>query len=342
MLRKAYVLAVPLLVASLVHFTSAGELYSSLVRLEGRSYESRDIELCAYTGSFEAPGNATVNPPAVQPSHDSWCDPCRPGGTGLFGSPVGVGETQGDSSLRLGPRPLFPGVGMQADPNARGSAWIWVGPSWSQSEAFTAGDMEIGISEGIIAGYRLTNALGLFGAIAFSHSDGDTFIFSSIGIQKFGNPGGTGLIERSSLWVFWDNGVDTIDGDEGHFQQLRFNTGVVGPGGGEVGMAFTVPLDESGYSFLLPVGGTSMIATGGFTIGPYVRFPIGIFDLTAMLGFAEQTDSAVLGLGGEARLTERSSIFLDWKTGGADVGENPSTLLVGYKLGFGRADTTRY
>ncbi len=344
--RKVIILAAALIAAWCASHASGGELYQNLAQLARHFQEARDIEFCSYTAPGDASGNAShgiSQTPEITPQGVAgWCDPCRPGALGLLGSPGAGSAITSDRSDGVKLRTLFPETGPRPDANSRGSTWLWVGPNLSQSQLLTAGDTELGISEGIISGYRLTPSLGVFGAIAFSHEDGDTFIFSSVGIQKFGNPQGGGLLQRGTVWVFWEQGVDTLDEDDGHFQQLRFKVGLVGPGGGEAGMTFNVPLDKPADYFLSPVGGTAMTSTGGFTIGPYVRFPIGIFDLNAMLGYAEQSGSAVLGLGTEARLTERSAVFVDWKTGGADVGENPSTLLVGYKLGFGRADTTRY
>jgi hypothetical protein len=219
--------------------------------------------------------------------------------------------------------------------------WLWVAPGYSDVTAWGAGDSSWAIAEGIIAGYRLTDGLGIYSSVTFIHDEETTTFLTSVGLQKFGNPAGAGLLQRASAWMFWDAAVDTLDGNQSHFQQLRFNLGVVGPAGGEAGVSFSVSLDEPAGYYLTPVGGATFLSTGGSVVGPYVRYPIGIFDFTAMLGFSGVSDEAVLGGGVEARLTENSSIFLDGKIAGAE-GDSPSSLLVGYKLGFGRADTVRY
>lgn len=338
----------------------ARELWGGLSRLVDENGRWPDIALCSYTNFSGAQTANSETAHASQPgmvvASGTLCDPCQPRGGALGGSVLGRGaagqaglfgplpseEESEERSERVGPRSLFTTNSPWDDPSARGSTWLWVAPSWGNATWAGVEESRFGVAEGIITSYRLPPGFGLYGSLAFIHDEEMTTFFTTIGVQKFGNPGGGGLLQRASAWVFWDACVDKLDGDESHFQQIRCNFGVVGPAGAEVGVAFSVSLDEPADYFLLPVGGTGLLSTGGSVVGPYIRYPIGIFDVTAMLGYSGVSNSGVLGLGAEARLTENSSLFLDWKTGGAEAADGPSTILAGYKLGFGRADATRY
>lgn len=357
MLRKTYLLLGATLVGALTLPLSAAEIWGGLSSLVGNSAPPQDIALCSYTGASPQATPGMLVSDAGTAAADSGTitvDPCCPpmgrgvfwgapmGQGSLLGSPYGqVGDQAAAQQGLYGPQPLFSGAGIGRETATPASVWLWVAPGYSDVTAWGAGDSSWAIAEGIIAGYRLTDGLGIYSSVTFIHDEETTTFLTSVGLQKFGNPAGAGLLQRASAWMFWDAAVDTLDGNQSHFQQLRFNLGVVGPAGGEAGVSFSVSLDEPAGYYLTPVGGATFLSTGGSVVGPYVRYPIGIFDFTAMLGFSGVSDEAVLGGGVEARLTENSSIFLDGKIAGAE-GDSPSSLLVGYKLGFGRADTVRY
>lgn len=264
------------------------------------------------------------------------------GAGGLWGPlpPDASGQPGLDSGI--GPRVLFPGGVGWVDPNARGTVRIWAGPTYSDATLFAIDDSEFGFGEGVIAGYRLTRSLGLYGSLSALHYEEMTIFLGTVGVQRFGNPRGPGLIDRISVWIFWDNYTDTLDGNLTDFQQLRFNIGVVGPVGNEVGFAFSVSLDEPPDYFLTPLGGVHLLSSGESVVGPYMRFPISIFDISAMLGYSTRTETGVLGLGARARITESLAVFADGKVGAANGGDTPYTLLAGAELLGGLADTIRF
>ncbi len=355
--RKVLKLTIMLVFVTYVSPVLGREVWGGLSRLLDSPGEWSDINLCSYTTAYgNEAGNILVSDSTTlnqSVGAGSLCAPCRPGlGSGVLGgglvgqgglwSTPPSGEAAEGQAISVGPRALLPGASPWYDPNARGGTWLWIAPTHTSATMGGVEESYFGVAEGIITSYRLTPGLGLYASVAFMHNEDATAFLSTLGVQKFGNPAGPSLTDRATAWIFWDSSVDTLDGDRTHFQQLRFNLGVVGPAGAEVGVAFSISLDEPGEYFLVPVGGVGLLSSGGSVVGPYIRYPIGIFDLTAMLGYSGVSESGVLGLGAEARLTENSSVFLDWKTGGAEAAEGPSSLLVGYKLGFGRADTTRY
>lgn len=225
---------------------------------------------------------------------------------------------------------LFGGVG---DPT-RTSVWVWVAPTYVSSVF----DTQFGVGEGAVIGYRLSEAIGLYAGIGFNHHEQSTQVLGTLGLQKFGNPEGVGLLERTTVWMFWDQGADTEGGDGASAHQLRFNVGWVSSNEMEVGMTFSFAIEEPTRHMLTPLGGQFNMSAGNSIVGPYVRMPVGVFDVTGILGFSEATDSAVVGLGAEAPLTDTSNLFIEAKSGGDDV----YSLSLGYKVGFGRADTTRY
>lgn len=357
MLRKAYVVGAFCVFIVFPWPGRGAELWPGLAALQDRGGAWSDISLCSYSAPNSFPEQpmlvSNVEASDSEGSGAEACDPCGQSLSGrLSGSGIGAGGLFGplppDSSTRegadsqVGRRVLFPGQTGSVDRAARGTTWLWVAPTYGSASLIGIEDSRFGVAEGIISGYRLTPHLGVYGSITFLHDEEMTTFLGTVGIQRFGNPAGAGLMDRASFWMFWDNCVDTLDGDETHFQQLRFNIGIVGPRGGEIGMAFSISLDEPRDYFLVPVGGTSFLSAGGSVVGPYVRYPIGIFDVTAMLGFSGQSDAGVLGLGARAWLTENVALFTEGKVGGADWGDNPSSLLAGLQLGYGRADLDRY
>ncbi|MCS7237276.1 MAG: hypothetical protein NZ899_03295 [Thermoguttaceae bacterium] len=357
MLRKAPLATALLIVAATACPLQSAEVWQGLASLVDTNGCWSDITLCSYSQSATSAGQVArvsdISEDEMGTSAGSACDPCAGNGTtGLFGGGIGQGGLLGPlppdpswawaQEAAIGPRVLFPGRTGWVDPSARGSTWLWVAPMYASGAITGVDDSRFGVAEGIVSGYRLTHNLGVYGSIAFLHDEELTAFLGTVGIQRFGNPVGASLVDRVSFWMFWDNCADTLDGDETHFQQLRFNIGLVGPGGGEAGLAFSVSLDEPGDYFLIPVGGPTFLSTGGSVVGPYVRYPIGIFDLTAMLGFSGQSDAGVLGLGARAWLTENIAVFTDGKVGGADGADNPTSLLAGVSVGGGRADTNRY
>jgi hypothetical protein len=166
-------------------------------------------------------------------------------------------------------------------------------------------------------------------------------VLGSVGLQKFGNPYGGTLLERSSVWIFWDQATDFEHGEDAYVHQFRFNIGYVSAPGREIGMSFSVPTSDSlGTTGLTPVGGAGVMPVGDNYVGPY--FTRELANGTRVGGTIGYTDAGEGGvaLGADVGIPvgERTNVVLTSK-----YAESESyTLAVGLEMGFGRADTRAY
>lgn len=257
----------------------------------------------------------------------SYDDCCYGSGGGLFG--MGLLGGPGD-----GREPL--------------SAWVWAAPTFG-----SGGPYEVfGFSEGVNVGYRMTDAIGLYGSIGFNHQAANslmdantTQILGTIGVQKFGNPDGAGLLERTSLWALWDQSAFLVVDDPmlyGAYQhQIRILAGYATGYHSEIGAAWSIPIgdDVVGAGFLSTLGGPGYLTSSEF-IGAYVKRQVGATDLTGTIGFAGtgSTGATVLGVGAERPISDRVNVYADFKAGegGSYAGS------VGMAVSLGAADTKWY
>jgi len=212
------------------------------------------------------------------------------------------------------------------------SIWIWGAPTYVNGAA-----QGFGFSEGVTAGYRLNDALGLYGAIGFNHTDVNTQFLGTVGLQRFGNPDGETFGERTSVWVLWDQYAESDTNT--YFHQFRFNLGYVRSERTEIGMTFSVSTSgDDDVAALVPMGGSTMLSLSGGYVGPYVTTEFGGVQWTATAGYADGTNRAAFGLGAAVPVSDNTNIFMDAKHGGDDIW----ALSVGLEVGLGRADTRRY
>lgn len=199
----------------------------------------------------------------------------------------------------------------------------------------TPGRSLLGFSEGVNLGYRFTDNMGLYGSIGFNHTSRSTHILGTVGIQKFGNPEGDGLLERSTVWVLWDQGTETEF--DSYLHQFRFMVGYSLGEYSEVGMGWSIPTSGSGGigGALVPLGGPGYLTSASSFIGPYVKRRVRDTDLTGMIGYSDGGGGVALGVAAERPMTERANVYVDFKAG---EGSNYAGS-VGVAFGLGRADT---
>jgi hypothetical protein len=245
------------------------------------------------------------------------------------------------------------GLGMlgPSDGSEPWSAWVWAAPTYSSGLADV-----FGFSEGVNVGFRVTDALGIIGGVGFNHMSSTssfggnpTQILGTIGVQKFGNPDGGDVLERSSLWVLWDQSVflipDPFFGIDGgviglHQHQIRLMAGYVTGYHNEIGVAWSFPIgnDDFGAGALSPLGGPGYLTTAGTFIGAYAKRRVRETDVTATLGYSQGASGMAFGIGAERPVTERVNMYVDFKAG---AGSNYAGS-IGAAIPLGRGDTKNY
>jgi hypothetical protein len=247
---------------------------------------------------------------------------------------------KGGSSCGCGGGIMGAGLLGPSDGSEPLSVWLWAGPTYSSG---TIGSL-FGFAEGVNVGYRLTDSIGVYGALGLNHQASSTQILGTIGVQKFGNPNGSGLLDRSSLWVLWDQFSDLEVDDPFLFgvylHQLRFMAGYVTGYHNEIGVSYSVATsdDTFGAGALSPLGGPGYLTGAGSFIGPYVKQRVGETELTAMIGYSDGASGMAVGIGAERPVTDRLNTYIDFKAGN---GGNYAGS-IGAAIPLGRADTKHY
>jgi len=221
---------------------------------------------------------------------------------------------------------------------SRWTVWAWGGGTYYS----TSFESLFGFAEGVTLGYRLTEATGLLGQIGFNHTGRSTQILGTVGAQKFGNPYGGSMWERTSVWVLWDQFTDTRFANL-YVHQLRLNVGFVPAERREIGMSFSIPTSGGGVGgALIPLGGPGLLSSGTEFIGPYLSTEVGDGgQLTTMVGYmggAGNTGGAAFGVGYEQPMNDNLNFITDAKYGTSGLW----ALSAGVSLGLGRQDTKRY
>jgi len=309
---------------------------------QARALDVGDIRFCSGTGDgcaqqSDCEGKIEDGAPVFDEKDcdvKDGCGKCSDGCGGLFGLGLLNGPSDGSDPL---------------------SAWVWLAPTYGSgvvNEAF-------GFSEGVNVGYRVTDSIGLYGAVGFNHQASSelfpgfdantTQILGTIGVQKFGNPDGEGLLDRTSLWVLWDQSVFLIPADvfgvgTGVFgvnqHQIRLMAGYVTGYHNEVGVAWSFPIgnDDFGAGYLSTLGGPGYLTSAGTFIGGYAKRRVRETDLTASIGYSQGAEGIALGVGAERPISERVNVYADFKAG---EGSNFAGS-AGVAIAFGRADTKYY
>ena len=278
--------------------------------------QSPGIRQCSY--------GEPCQPVACQPAADACsCDPCCGNACACVNSccspcdGCGCGGSNGYGRFLNGQKTPW-------------SAWLFGGPSYTSG---ATGAM--GMSESVTVGYRMFDAFGIYGGAGFNHVASNTQILGTIGFQRFGNPNGNTLGDRTSFWMMWDQYTD----DSSNYRhQFRFMLGYVPSERTNLGIAYTVPTSDDGGAGTIPLGGPGMITMGKAFIGPYMSIPVGDTDMYGTLGYSDATDNVGLGLGVKRPLNDRFSVFADVKYGG----DKTFGGTVGLAMGLGRMDTNHY
>jgi len=220
------------------------------------------------------------------------------------------------------------------------SVWVWAAPTYTSAAAISTA----GFSEGVNLGYRLTDGVGVYGSIGFNHNfsgvlGGGTQVLGTVGLQKFGNPNGAGLMERSNVWILFDQSTDTSM-DDVYLHQFRFVMGYELGENNEVGVTFSIPTSEGlGGNILSPLGGPDYMTSGGDSfVGPYYKERVGEWDTTLVVGSSGAAQSVAVGAAVERPVMERTNVFVGVKASG----DSAWTMNLGVSYGLGRADTKWY
>jgi hypothetical protein len=220
------------------------------------------------------------------------------------------------------------------------SVWVWAAPTYTSTAAISTA----GFSEGVNLGYRLTDGVGVYGSIGFNHNfsgvlGGGTQVLGTVGLQKFGNPNGAGLMERSNVWILFDQATDTSM-DDVYLHQFRFVMGYELGENNEVGVTFSIPTSEGlGGNILSPLGGPDYMTSGGDSfVGPYYKEQLAGWDTTLVVGSSGAAESVAVGVGVERPVMERTNVFVGAKASG----DSAWALNLGVSYGLGRADTKWY
>jgi hypothetical protein len=221
------------------------------------------------------------------------------------------------------------------DCSPRLSVWAWGAPAYYSTGTGTS---LWGFSEGVTGGYRLNEAVGLFVSANFLHTEEDTSVLGTVGVQRFGDPCGCDLADRLSVAVMWDQFAYT-DVEDTYVHQFRSNLGIVTGDCQEVGVTFSVPTSgRRGDPAQTPLGGPMLLTLGNSFVGPYLKRDVGIVQFTGLVGYDDGSDSAAVGVGLARPICDRTNVFFDTKYGG----EGAWALSAGVEVGFGRGDTRRY
>jgi hypothetical protein len=195
-----------------------------------------------------------------------------------------------------------------------------------------------GISEGVTVGYRCNPCWGIYGSVDFNHTDFSSQVFGTVGVQKFGVAYAGSLMDRTSVWILFDQFADLEIGPDSYLHQVRFYTGLVTAPQREIGVAFSVPTsDGPAAPALTPMGSSSVMPVGDSFVGPYLRATAanGV-RLDAAVGYSDAgTGGVAAGVGTGVPLTANTDLFFNGKL---SEGDNYAFAL-GLELKGGRRDT---
>ncbi len=197
---------------------------------------------------------------------------------------------------------------------------------------------EWGFSEGVTLGYLVNPRWGLYGSVDFNHTDYSTQVLGTVGVQKFGVPYADTVIERTSVWILFDQFADFEIGSDSYLHQFRFYTGIATGPRREIGIGFTAPTsDDPAVGALTPMGSSGVMPVGDSYVGPIWRSetPNGL-RLDGTVGYSDANGGGVAaGLGAAVPMGANTDLFFNGKL---SEGEN-YTFAIGMEFKGGRQDT---